>query len=429
MNIQEAIVRLGLNTTALESRLQSFKSSFRSQLSGLAKSFGAAFAITSITAGLKSILDKFDDIQDKAENLNISPEFLQGIEYISSQDAIKGVKSFTAAIFELSKKLGDAKNGGAANIDIFQKYGISIQDIASMDAEQMFYKIAETIKGIPDPATRSAAAFELMGDAGVKMVGVLQKGGDALKAMVDQVDKLDAEKVKAIAEAQADLANAWQGISNFFSSFIGSALQKLYTLINGIKLISKVLGIMAVGWDDFDKAMEESARKQTEADKAAAIAAREAKRMLEVKKKEIDDNKTLLQLAAARKKEEAEIVVSLKAAAKAEAERIKSLRDSAGKYLTSKNQEFLPTLDELANSGIYQRDANRLQYLMGDAKESALWGNKDRRKRDLDEIQSIRQKLSKEGVLVDPNQGVIDQIKELSKEGMPVDIRSGLIEG
>jgi len=88
----------------------------------------------------------------------------------------------------------------------------------------------------------------------------------------------------------------------------------------------------------------------------------------------------------------------------------------------SRNSEFLPTVEELANTGIYQQEAQRLQWLEADAKDAALFGDKRGRANDLAEIQSIRSRLSAAGVYQDPNQGTIDAIDSLSKKTLKVDV-------
>lgn len=183
-------------------------------------SIGSIISGGAILAGMKGLLNHFDELDDRARNLSISTDFLQGMEHIASNDAVGGVKTFNKAITELSVKLGDAKTGSDDAIKKFEKWGITLKDIADLDTEGMFYKIADRIKAIPDPSERSAAAFELLGKAGKSLVGVMQEGSAAVKGMVDQVDKLDSEKLKMLADAKGNI----QDVGNTATIWAGKAL-------------------------------------------------------------------------------------------------------------------------------------------------------------------------------------------------------------
>jgi hypothetical protein len=91
-------------------------------------------------------------------------------------------------------------------------------------------------------------------------------------------------------------------------------------------------------------------------------------------------------------------------------------------------QEFQPTLEELGEAGIFKQDAQRLMFLQNDTRDKARWGNKAGVERNLDEITSIRSRLSKAGVYTDPNQALIDEFRLLTdpvknKGGLPVKVQ------
>lgn len=89
--------------------------------------------------------------------------------------------------------------------------------------------------------------------------------------------------------------------------------------------------------------------------------------------------------------------------------------------------EFMPGLDDLAQRGIYTKDARRAIFLGGDIKESLQFGRKKRAEGDMMELQSIRDRLSKAGVYNDPNKAMIDELKALTDpvkngSGLPVQV-------
>lgn len=88
--------------------------------------------------------------------------------------------------------------------------------------------------------------------------------------------------------------------------------------------------------------------------------------------------------------------------------------DYSGKLGQNIHDEFLPTLDELATTGRYTAEAKRLQFLQSDTKDAILWNDQSSMTRNIDEIQSIRDKLTKAGVFKDPNQALINEFKMLT---------------
>lgn len=145
------------------------------------------------------------------------------------------------------------------------------------------------------------------------------------------------------------------------------------------------------------------------------------------KEKEIADQK-----AAANKKEAAALEKIKKKAdelAEKEATRLAKFDKVSLAFNHSLRDDFMPTLDELAEGSAYSRDARRLKFLGDDTKRALRWGFNDKYiNKNLKEIQSIRDRLSKAGVYRDPNQGMIDELNILTApvkdgKGLPVAVQ------
>ena len=199
---EEILLRLGMSADGIKTGMAKANASVKSGLESIKSEFVKAFAGGAILGAMNKVLDKFDEIQDRADNLGVGTDFLQGMQQVAKRDAVGGQETFNRAISELSVRLGEAKGGTESAIQAFQKFGITLSDISRLDVEGMFYLIAERIKSIPDPTQRAAAAFELLGKSGKNLTGVLAGGAAQLKNMVDQADKLAAADVKKLAEAK-----------------------------------------------------------------------------------------------------------------------------------------------------------------------------------------------------------------------------------
>lgn len=223
-NTEEILIRMGMDTASVRKSMDALvghSQSTATKIGTAFKNIATLFTADKILEGINKVIEHFDDLKDRADNLGVSTDFLQGASAVAGRDAVGGVETFNKAIAELSVKLGAAKDGSDEAVKKFQKFGITIAEIQSLDAEGMFYLIADRIKGIQDPAQRANAAFELLGKAGKNLTGVLANGSGELKKMVDAVDKLDADKIKQLAEAKDRIENVQNTLITYGGKVLG----------------------------------------------------------------------------------------------------------------------------------------------------------------------------------------------------------------
>ena len=238
---EEILLRLGMSADGIKTGMAQANASVKSGLDNMKTMFVQAFSGVAILGAMNKVLNKFDEIQDRADNLGVGTDFLQGMQQVAKRDAVGGQETFNRGIGELAVRLGSAKNGSETAIKAFQKFGITLSDISKLDVEGMFYLIADRIKAIPDPTQRAAAAFELLGKSGKNLTGVLSGGAAQLKNMVEQADKLAAADVKRLADAKDTIEDStntltiWGG--EFLSIFgkIGEFLPILFSSVESLQ--------------------------------------------------------------------------------------------------------------------------------------------------------------------------------------------------
>ena len=238
---EEILIRMGLDAADVKKSMDGVQSMAQSWAGRMAKSIAGAFAFGAVVSQINEVINTFDDLKDRADNLGVGTDFLQGMSKISKSDAVGGVESFNKAISELSVRLGTAKNGGKEAIAAFEKFGITLDQIQSLNSEGMFYLIADKISAIPDPAQRAAASFELLGKAGKNLVGIMANGAPALKEAVDQTEKLDAAAVLALASYK-DHMESW---GNWFDVWKAKILVGLTEIGPTIGKIANIKGTFA----------------------------------------------------------------------------------------------------------------------------------------------------------------------------------------
>lgn len=435
MTTNEAVVRLGLDTTSFQSGMQNFRQKFTRGLKSMVSEWGALLGTGALLGGLNQLMNKFDDLSDTAENLGLSTDFLQGMSQIASKDAVGGVKSFDKAISELSVKLGAAKSGSEEALKSFAKWGISLDDIAKKDTQEVFYQIASIIEKIPDPAIRTAAAFELMGKSGKNLTGILAAGAPELQRLVETVEKVTSEQVKLLADSKAKLQDAGNQLQIFAAGLLeaGKAFQHLTAITSGDKT-----------WGDWSDELLKQINLETQraviklkARKAEADAIKDAaqgRASEEALKKQLKD---LKELTNQKLKDLEQVRRAEQMAGEAEASRLKKLAALRRELRSKTSSENVPTLEELANAGRwvngqwqvspYAQTAQDLLGFKDSARIDRAFGINDPYYRsDLQGIRDTSSKLEMVGLYEDPNKSVVEAIEKLSAPlksgGLPVKI-------
>lgn len=393
MTTGEAIVRLGLDTTAF----QNASNKFSSKLKSISGAWQQALVAGGIIAGINSIISKMDDLGDKADNLNISTDFLQGIQHIASQDAIGGIRTMDKALTELNGRIGEARSGNAAALATFAKWGITAESVRSLSVEEMFLKISDVIKAIPDSTMRSAAAFDLLGKSGKNLTGILQAGSEEIKKRMDATMKLDAEGIASLSRARAQL----DGLAN--DATIGLA-KVLNYLTNEIPTALAGLKLNDFNWYSglFPKA-NEGVASPSQGELLVAKRDRDA-RVAEHKK-------GLAIIEAETKKTNQRIFADeMRKRAEAHAKKLDDIRTIQQRF----NARGMPTEEEIRNSSRFGGAQKRLDELGGEMSQARLRGDKAGLKRAVAEDANIRAWFDREGIANDPNKELVAEMQKLT---------------
>ena len=155
----------------------------------------------------KLALDDADALAKLSARTGVTVEDLSRLEHaLSLSDA--SLEDFGVGAKNLNKLLLDAEQGTGKSVDALMRLGVAATD-ASGKARPMndvFLDIAEQFKAMPDGAQKSAAAVDIFGKAGLKLIPTLNSGKDGLKAMGDEAEKLGLTLTTDAAKS-AELVN------------------------------------------------------------------------------------------------------------------------------------------------------------------------------------------------------------------------------
>lgn len=197
--------------------------------------FAAAGAATvgATTAFVKStgaVAEYGDNIDKMSQKLGLSATAYQEWDAIM-QHSGTSIDSMTGAMKVMSVQ---AEKGS----DAFQKLGISQEEMANMNQEELFSKVIAGLQGMEEGTERTALATQLLGRGAVELGPLLNTSAEETEAMRQKVHELGGvmsdEGVKAAAKYQDTLQDMKTGFEGLKRNLLADFMPSLTTVMNGL---------------------------------------------------------------------------------------------------------------------------------------------------------------------------------------------------
>lgn len=205
--------------------------SLATSMSGLKKVLG----LLGIGTALTSLADYGRTINNVERATGIATGTIKG--FADAVNAAGGNGTAAAEdLIDLQNAIHDARTGGDGAAKSFAQIGVSLSDLYKGNSTEIFDKVKKGLQGIPDPATRSAVAVQLLGRQ-FKDIDV--------KSVLDDMDKFNG---KGFADRSAEATGVAKQVGEIGRTFskIGKILTEEFLLafkdaIDGINKLSKAL--------------------------------------------------------------------------------------------------------------------------------------------------------------------------------------------
>ena len=231
--------------TAAQQAADKFKSSVGSAFKSAAITVGVA--TTAVGAYYAASMKLADGVMEYAKHARsaaaitgTSSTWYESMSYAAKVAGVS-VENLDKSLGKMTINLGQAKQGNKEMIEIFNKLGVSQQELSNMNSEQAFSRITQGLNGITDAAVRTDIARKVFGKIGTSMIPLAKLGTDGIKRLQEEAKKmgvvLNEESIKQargyqIAKSRFDAV--WSGTK----LNIGQSLMP--GLASGMKYISKL---------------------------------------------------------------------------------------------------------------------------------------------------------------------------------------------
>lgn len=171
------------------------------RLVDVVRKFGPALSVTAMVAFTRSAIDAADALGDLSKRFGISVEALSKFGYVAKL-AGTNVEAFAQGIRFMQVNISAFNQGSQQAVDAFERIGVSLGDLKGLKPEEQFTLIADRMSMIKDQAQLTASAVDIFGRSGAALIPIFSEGGEALKGMLDQAERvgvvMSAEEVEKI---------------------------------------------------------------------------------------------------------------------------------------------------------------------------------------------------------------------------------------
>lgn len=205
----------------------------------------ATFATTAAAMG-KVVTGNGDRLAKLSQQTGVAVEQLSALEYAADMSGVSQEMLGNSFKF-LNKNMYEASQGNVKLKEAFEKLNVATvnSDGSLRDTNEVFLDTADALSKLPDGAEKTSLAMLTMGEAGSKMIPLLNSGRDGITAMTDEASQLGLVMGTDAAKS-----------SEVFNDAVSKLTKMLYGLWN--TALQPIIPIIAELTDSFATASKES---------------------------------------------------------------------------------------------------------------------------------------------------------------------------
>lgn len=188
---------------------------------------------TSFVKSASEVAQYGDSIDKMSQKMGLSAEAYQEWDFIM-QHSGTSMETMKASMKTLANA---AENSNEA----FEKLGITQQDIATLNQEELFEATIKGLQDVEDTTERTYLAGQLLGRGATELGAVLNMTADETEAMKQQLHDLGGvmsnDAVKAAAQFQDSLQNMQTAFEGTKRTLIATFLPSMSTVMDGLALV------------------------------------------------------------------------------------------------------------------------------------------------------------------------------------------------
>lgn len=218
------VVKSKLDSREYEAGVERIKqktSTFGNTVKSVGVKLKAAFAASVIVAAIKRVTDSVVGLSAELWNMSkqasVSTGSLQKLANIPRRFG-EDTDTVRDALGALRTAQGEVLRGDEGMLKEFQELGITLDEVAGMDVDQLFVRIGKALKETGNDAARFSAVAKIIGEGdALKLQEVFESAADGLDRLGNEFGDLSEKQI-----AQIEVSRRWfdeqkKGIQGFWA--------------------------------------------------------------------------------------------------------------------------------------------------------------------------------------------------------------------
>ena len=238
MLVKQLTAKIGADVKDFDKAMKGMSAKFKQhgekfKKVGKGMTIAGAAIVGTVGLMLKKYGEAGDAVHKMALRTGFSTEALSELKYAAeiSGGSLSGLEK---GIKKMASSIGEANLGLKTYTDAFALIGIEVSELAGLNPEEQFFKIAEGIAAIVDPTERAYAAQKLLGRAGTELLPLFAEGVEGMEALRKKAkdlgysfDQEAADGAARLVDAQTSLKTSVAGLGISISQTLSPHISKL----------------------------------------------------------------------------------------------------------------------------------------------------------------------------------------------------------
>lgn len=206
----------------------------------------AGAAVTgAFVAGAKKVADYGDNVDKMSQKLGLSTDGFQKWDYVLKL-AGTDINSMSTGLKTLTNKLDDAKNGSSDAQKMFEKLGISTEELENMSREEAFEATIKGFQGMADSTERAALANDLFGRSGQNLTPLFNQTAKDTEKQLELAEKYGMVMPEAAVKASAAFEDS---LTTMQMTFTGMKNRLMGEFLPAMTMVTDGMGKLFAGDD------------------------------------------------------------------------------------------------------------------------------------------------------------------------------------
>jgi len=208
--------------------------SFQAKLTSFAaKGLIVTGVIAGIGLGVNKLVQDFaqvgDSIGKAAARTQLTTDDFQTLSFAFEQSG-GSAANLETAIKSMSTQYLDLQRGTATSTDLFNRLGITLNDLEGLDVGERFRLIAKSISNIQDPTEKAAVAVKLFGRSGATILPLIQNMDQYEQRLRDINGVISGSSIRDaenLTDLNNELSRSWDKLTSQLSGAFVPAVRVL----------------------------------------------------------------------------------------------------------------------------------------------------------------------------------------------------------